>query len=180
MRAQNHSATPYPGQLKTSDGRPMRDRQMHVLYEHPKWSLHRSLHVLLRYYDNNKRSLLAIAETWAPWCDTIGSQITNGAWGRTCKDRLPSVPASFKGPRCAKPSLAPSKAQCKHCNCPNVIAAFYSEGVTNDVNQTLVLFDDNRKPMPIMQKLLGRVFIFETGYVASEQLIADTIASFTP
>jgi hypothetical protein len=176
---QNHSSVPAPGQMKTADGKPIHDAQKHVLYEHPKWSLHKSMHNLLRYYDLHKRSLLTIAETWAPWCDTIGSKVQNGNWGRTCVDHLPSVPASFGGPRCKK-SPAPTKQQCAHCNCPNVIASFYSKGVSDSVNDDLQLFDNNRRPTPLMNKLLPRMFIFETGYVASDELVSDAIASFQP
>lgn len=175
---QNHTATAIAGQLKTASGKPITDPQKHVVFEHPKFSLHRSINTLRRYHDQGKRTTLAIAETWAPWCDTLGSKVKNGDWGRTCQDGLPSVPASFAGPRCRKPPSDPAKQQCAHCNCPNQIARFYAAGVADSPTTEIELFDSNRRPTALMQKLLPRVFIFETGFVPTDELVADGIASF--
>ena len=178
--SQNHSGTPFPGQLTTSEGKPVHDPQKHVAYEHPKWSLAKSIGTLLRYQTSGKKSALAIAETYAPWCDTRGSKIKNGEWGRACSDSLPSVPASY-APRCAKPASGqPSRLQCDHCNCPNLMAAFYIRGVINSVSDPIPLFDVSRKPTPLMSKFLPRVSTLETGYVPSDPLIADAISSFNP
>jgi hypothetical protein len=178
--SQNHSATPYPGQLKTPQGSPVTDPQKHVLYEHPKWSIHKTIGTLLRYQTEGKRSALAIAETYAPWCDTRGSKRMNGKWGRTCADRLPSVPPAFKGPRCTKVS-EPADEQCKHCNCPNRMARFYLRELAGiGIDDPIQLFDASRKPAPAMHKFLTQVFIYETGYVPSASLVAEAIGSFSP
>lgn len=178
--SQNHTATPYPGQLTTPQGSPVRDSERHVVYEHPKWSVQRTIRTLQRYYAAGKQTPLAIAETYAPWCDTRGSKMTKGGWGRTCVDRLPSVPSAFAGPRCAKPRTAPSRAQCENCNCPSTMANFYRQGVTDSVDDRLELFDASNRPTAMLARLLPRVFIFETGYVPTDALIAEAIASYQP
>jgi hypothetical protein len=176
---QNHSGTAAAGQLKTPDGKPVTDPQKHIVFEHPKFSLHRAINTLRRYHDNGLRTTLAIAERWAPWCDTLGSKKLNGTWGRTCPDNLPSVSASHS-PRCAKPTKGPAAGQCDHCNCPSQMAAFYAKGVADSSDTTIELFDADHRPTALMNRLLPRVFIFEQGLVPSDEFVADGIASYVP
>ena len=178
--SQNHGTVPYPGQLRTRAGQPVTDGQRHALYEHPKWSVHKTIATLLRYYSRGKKTPLAIAETYAPWCDTRGSRQLNGGWGRTCSDGLPSVPTSFTGPRCARPSGSPTRAQCEHCNCPSAIAEFYIRGTGGRITDPVQLFDENGKPSAPMRRFLKQIITLETGYVPSEGLVTEAIESFGP
>jgi hypothetical protein len=128
----NFSATPYEGQIKTADGRPVTDIDHHVVYTDPKYSLSTTIALLRRYYsDLGHTTALSIAETWAPWCDTNGSKLYHLGWGRTCHDGVGAAPASFAGPRCRKPTNGlPLRGQWGPCNCPNEIAEFYVKDPT--------------------------------------------------
>lgn len=177
---QNHSSTPFPGQVTTPDGRPVVDEQKHVVYEHPKWSLARSVGTLLRYQNDGKRTARLMAETYAPWCDTRGSKRTRNGWGRTCVDRLPSVPADYR-PRCERPAgEEASNQQCANCNCPNRTARFWIRGTARSIDERIDLFDAFGQPLPAMSRFLKQVSTIETGYVPSDQLVAEGIAVFRP
>lgn len=179
---QNHGGSAYPGQLKTPSGKPIVDKEKHVAFEHPKWSLIKTIKTLQRYQTTlGKNSPLAIAETYAPWCDTIGSKKERLGWGRTCVDKLSSVGPDFQ-PRCEKPSSGtPSNAQCTACNCPNRLAAFYIKG--SDVKQItdkIDLFDDQRMPTAAMKSFLRQVSRMELGYSVADDLLVEAIKAYRP
>lgn len=177
---QNHSGTPFPGQLTTADGRPVVDEQKHVVYEHPKWSLARSAGTLLRYQNAGKHTARLMAETYAPWCDTHGSTRIKNGWGRTCADHLPSVPLDYS-PRCQKPASGePSSQQCTNCNCPDQVARFWIRGTVGNIDDRVDLFDASGRPLPAMNQFLKQVSTIETGYVPSAQLVTESIAVFRP
>lgn len=176
--SQNHSRTPYPGQLTTPDGRPVVDDQKHAVYEHPKWSLAKTIGTLRNYQNDGKRTARLMAETYAPWCDTRGSKRTRNGWGRTCVDGLPSVPLNY-APRCERPAAAePGRQQCDNCNCPSSIARTWIRGTVPSIDDRVDLFDLLGQPLPAMSQFLKQVSTIETGFVPSAQLVADGIAAF--
>lgn len=178
--SQNHSRTPFPGQLTTPDGRPVVDAEMHAVYEHPKWSLAKTIGTLMRYQSDGKRTARLMAETYAPWCDTRGSKRIRGGWGRTCVDRLPSVPLDYS-PRCERPASGePGSQQCDNCNCPSRVARTWIRGTVQSIDDRVDLFDASGRPLPAMAQFLKQVSTIETGYVPSAQLVADAITVFRP
>lgn len=91
--SQNHSGRAFPGQLTLPDGTPVHDPQKHVVYEHPKWSLAKSIGTLLRYQGLGRTSALTIAETYAPWVRHTGKQADKRRLGTY----LPGQPAFGAG-----------------------------------------------------------------------------------
>jgi hypothetical protein len=178
----NASSTSYEGQIVDAAGKPVTDVDHHVLYEDPKWSLKKSINVLRTYYTKKGlKSALAIAETWAPWCDTNGSKVTHLGWGRTCTDGPGPAPKTFTGPRCSRPSSGiPLKGQCGPCNCPNEMADFYVKDSGIGVSADLHLFDDQGRPTAALNPVLKRVVWMELGFQASEDFINNAVAVYKP
>lgn len=172
----------YEGQVMTPDGKPVTDIAHHALYVDPKWSVIEGIKFLSRYYNQlGLHSATAIAETWAPWCDTDGSARIHMGWGRTCTDYPGPAPASFTGPRCEKPAGGiPLKGQCGPCNCPNDMAAFYAKGSGKSVTDDLELFDKNGAPTAVMKAVLPHVVTEELGYVPQPELIDSAIEAYKP
>lgn len=153
----------------------------HAIFLHPKWSIVASLRWFERKasYNQSKRSALYLAERYAPWCDTIGSKgtkvdpKTGTVWGRGCVGGK-QPPKGFKGPRCGKPASGkPSAAQCRVCNCPNSIAAFWLKGTSSGINDGLELFDADGKPTQTMLSIISWKVGLETGRYKPNQLVLD-------
>lgn len=177
----NSSRVPYPGQVIASNGMPVTDVDRHALYSEPKWSLLKSIEVLHRYYTHfGKRSALAIAEIWSPWCDTNGSKQVHNGWGRTCRDGPGPAPASFTGPRCAIPvGGRPLKGQCGPCNCPSEAAEFYLRGSGKTVTDDAGLFDTQGEPLPALGPFLRQVITEELGSRPKLALVQDAISTYS-
>jgi hypothetical protein len=177
----NFSNVPYPGQMTSANNRPMTDVDHHVLYVDPKWSLLKTIDVLRRFYNEGLHSAMAIAERWAPWCDTNGSKLLHEGWGRTCTDGPGRAPVSFHGPRCTKPANGrPLRGQCGPCNCPNEIAAFYLKGSGKGLDDDLTLFDAEGTPTSTLASVLRQVVAMELGYRPKPSLIEAAISAYRP
>jgi len=176
----NFSSKGYEGELVDSSGKAITDVDHHVLYEDPKWSIRKSIDILHSYYmQKGRTSALAMAETWAPWCDTNGSKLIHLGWGRTCKDGPGVVPASFVGPRCKRPAKGiPLKGQCGPCNCPNEIASFWAKDTGIDISSDLNIFDGNGNPTAMLNPVLKRVVWMELGHQPTQIFIDKAIAVY--
>lgn len=152
------------------------DKAGHAIFQHPKWSVRA---VVRDYCSKNRRGLrsaMQIAETYSPWCDTLGTVGVRNGWGRSCAGG-PQPPTGFKGPLCAKPANGtPAAGQCGSCNCPDGVARGMAASVNVGINDNLALFGADGSPnVGNLVAVLGSKFRRETGFAVNEGLIKEGI-----
>ncbi|MDV4143859.1 hypothetical protein [Shimia sp. FJ5] len=124
------------------------------------------------------KSAIAHAESYLPWCDTLGSKPKKGSYYRSCK----LDPSDMKPGRkyCRKPASGkPSAAQCKSCNCPSVLAREWVSDTPYAVSDPLPLVDDDGFPNALMIKIALRNSVNEMGgYRPNQTAIDEAIALY--
>lgn len=162
-----------PGNNGAHDGRG--GRNGHSVFTHPKYALAAKFH----WFANRKsQSALSHAETYLPWCDTLGSVDRRGSFYRSCGLK----PSQLKPGRsyCRKPtSGTPSAAQCGACNCPSELAAVWVEGTGLGINDPLVLVTADGKPADLLVKIALRNSVNELGgYRPTRALIDEAVITY--
>ena len=171
------------------DGAGKNSTNGHSIFVHPKWSIAASFRWFETRAGKNmpKRSAYYLAQKYAPWCDIIGSKstrrdkVTGILWGRGCRNGV-QPPAGFSGPRCVKPANdRPSAAQCRMCNCPNHISAFWLKGSRFGRHDPLTLFSNNGQATKTMQSIISWKVGLETGYYRpNKRIMNEALRLFKP
>lgn len=125
----------------------LRDSKGHAVFEDPAYSVRAVVRDYCSKHRQGVRDVLALAERYSPWCDTLGSRAVVNGWARSCTDN-PKPPADFTGPSCKKPDGVPTAEQCGACNCPNQLAVEWLKGLPPEIAASgeLTLFDGDGKP----------------------------------
>ena len=180
---QQPRSAPYLGTTWGDNTKGARDHANHAIFETPEMSVVGIANVYRRYLARGIRTAEAIAETYSPWCDTLGSltkkQDASGRiWYRTCGSSRPPV-GSLK---CAKPSSgAPSPGQCQACNCPSQVARQMLKGTQGiSTNDELVLFTGTGAPNDLLMTIISNKMVQELGYRPSADLLRKARESYRP
>lgn len=135
--------------MHSSPGNPWRgsvgrDGAGHAVFSDPKWSVRGIVRDQCSKHRRNLDTAIEIAETFSPWCDTLGTVGVRTGWGRTCQDDGPTPPEGFSGNLCTKPAgNVPAAGQCQSCNCPSSIANAMVRNTGIAITDDLELFADN-------------------------------------
>lgn len=148
-----------PGNPGAHDGRGPNERNGHAVFTDPIYSLAAKFHWFAR---RDRASALDHAETYLPWCDTLGSVAKRGEFYRSCNlSESQRVPGRRY---CEKPANGqPSPAQCRACNCPSVLAATWVEGTGFGPTDPLDLIGADGMPNDLLVRIALRNSVNELG-----------------
>jgi len=162
-----------PGNDGAHDGRG--GSNGHSVFRDPVYSLAAKFHWFAIKRD---KSALALAETYLPWCDTLGSVPRKGKFYRSCKLK-PSQRLASRS-YCEKPVHGrPRLGQCSSCNCPSVLAEKWVAGSAFGVRDQLPLVSANGLPSDLLVEIALRNSVNELGgYRPNARAVAEAKALY--
>ena len=134
-------------------------RNGHSVFVDPVYSLAAKFHWFI---SRGKRTALQYAETYLPWCDTLGSVTVRNGFYRSCDLKAGQRVAGRR--YCEKPASGqPSAAQCNACNCPSTLAAAWTDGTGFGTNDVLELVGPDGMPNDLLVRIALRNSVNELG-----------------